>query len=358
MNLWVAVRPIFCENFLKEPGYMAVDYKDYYKILGVSRDADQKAIRQAYRKLARQYHPDVNPNDKAAEEKFKEINEANEVLSDPEKRKKYDEMLDYYQQYGHWPGAEQPAGAGAYRGGNYQYRTMSEEDLEDLFGGQSPFSDFFETFFHSSAAPGTEERTRSTTGRRQRATPGEDVESPIEVTLADAYQGATRTFELTEADGTTRRLEVKIPAGVHEGSRIRLAGQGLPGTAGRGDLYLRVHIVPDPHFTREGTTLRTTVDVPLATAILGGEVQVPTPDGRRLLLRIPAGTANGRSFRLRGQGMPHLGQPNNRGDLYAEVSVVLPTHLNDEQRRLFEAFARSIGYTGQTTAAGTGGSHE
>jgi curved DNA-binding protein len=335
---------------------MAVDYKDYYKILGVSRDADQKAIRQAYRKLARQYHPDVNPNDKAAEEKFKEINEANEVLSDPEKRKKYDEMQDYYQRYGHWPGTEQAAGAGGFRGGNYQYQTMSEEDLEDLFGGQSPFSDFFETYFHSGFAPGAEGRTRSR--RRQRATPGEDVESPVEVTLAEAYQGATRTFELTEPDGTTRRLEVKIPAGVDEGSRIRIAGQGLPGTAGRGDLYLRVHMIPDPRFTREGTTLHTKVDVPLATAVLGGEVQVVTPDGRRLLLRIPAGTANGRSFRLRGQGMPQLGQPSNRGDLYAEVSVVLPTHLNDEQRRLFEAFARSIGYTGQTTTTGTGGSRE
>jgi DnaJ-class molecular chaperone len=335
---------------------MAVDYKDYYKILGVSRDADQKAIRQAYRKLARQYHPDVNPNDKAAEEKFKEINEANEVLSDPEKRKKYDEMQDYYQRYGHWPGTEQAAGAGGFRGGNYQYQTMSEEDLEDLFGGQSPFSDFFETYFHSGSAPGTEGRTRSR--RRQRATPGEDVETPVEVTLAEAYQGATRTFELTEPDGTTRRLEVKIPAGVDEGSRIRIAGQGLPGTAGRGDLYLRVHMITDPRFTREGTTLHTKVDVPLATAVLGGEVQVVTPDGRRLLLRIPAGTANGRSFRLRGQGMPQLGQPSNRGDLYAEVSVVLPTHLNDEQRRLFEAFARSIGYAGQTTTTGTGGSRE
>ena len=143
-----------------------------------------------------------------------------------------------------------------------------------------------------------------------------------------------------------------------EGSRIRIAGQGLPGTAGRGDLYLRVHIIPHPRFTREGTTLRTTVDVPLATTVLGGEVQVATPDGRRLLLRIPAETVNGRAFRLRGQGMPQLGQPSNRGDLYAEVSVVLPTHLNDEQRRLFEAFARSIGYTNPTTSAGTGGSHE
>ncbi len=337
---------------------MAVDYKDYYKVLGVSRDADQKAIRQAYRKLARKYHPDVNPNDKAAEEKFKEVNEANEVLSDPEKRKKYDEMLDYYQRFGRWPGTEQAAGAGAggFRGGTYQYQTMTEEDLEDLFGGQSPFSDFFETYFHSATAPGAQGRTRYST--RQRAVPGEDVESPVEVTLAEAYHGATRTFELTELDGTTRRLEVKIPAGVDDGSRIRIAGQGLPGTAGRGDLYLRVHIIPHPRFTREGTTLRTTVDVPLATAVLGGEVQVATPDGRRLLLRIPAETVNGRTFRLRGQGMPQLGQPSNRGDLYAEVSVVLPTHLNDEQRRLFEAFARSIGYTSQTTSAGTGGSYE
>src|SRR5437667_1368193 len=264
---------------------MAVDYKDYYKILGVDKKATEKEIRQAYRKLARKYHPDVNPGDKSAEEKFKEINEANEVLSDPEKRKKYDELSTYYQQYGRMPGT----GAGPMGGdggARYEYRTMTEEDLEDLFGGQSPFSDFFETYFHSGSAPGTQGRTRYS--RRQRATPGEDVESPVEVTLAEAYQGATRTFELTEPDGTTRRLEVKIPAGVDEGSRIRIAGQGLPGTAGRGDLYLRVHMIPHPRFTREGTTLRTTVDVPLATAILGGEVQVPTPDGRRLLLRIPA----------------------------------------------------------------------
>src|SRR5437588_821426 len=332
---------------------MAVDYKDYYKVLGVSRDADQKAIRQAYRKLARQYHPDVNPNDKAAEEKFKEINEANEVLSDSEKRKKYDEMLDYYQRFGHWPGTEQAAGAGAdgFRGGNYQYQTMTEEDLEDLFGGQSPFSDFFETYFHSGSAPGTQRRTRYST--RQRAMPGEDVESPVEVTVAEAYQGATRTFELTDPDGTTRRLEVKIPAGVDEGSRIRLAGRGTQG----GDLYLRVHVLPDPRFTREGTTLRTRVDVPLATAMLGGEVQVPTPDGRQVLLRIPAGTQNGRSFRLRGKGMPALGQPEKRGDLYAEVNVVLPTHLNAEQRRLFEAFARSLDETSQATKVEGRSSH-
>ncbi len=344
---------------------MAVDYKDYYKILGVDKQASQKEIQKAYRKLARKHHPDVNPGDKAAEEQFKEINEANEVLADPEKRKKYDEMSSYYQQYGYWPGAARQ-GAGAtretdgFRGGNYQYYTVNEEDLGDLFGGQSPFSDFFDTYFQSGFSPGNERRSRSSTvgGREQRTTRGQDVESDIEVTLAEAYQGTMRTFELTESDGTTRRLEVTIPVGVDEGSRIRLAGQGTQGAAGRGDLYLRVHIRPDDHFTREGTTLRTSVEVPLAVAMLGGEAQVVTPDGRRLLLRIPAETQSGRSFRLQGQGMPQqIGQKDNRGDLYAEVRVILPTHLSKEQRRLFESFARSVGYTVQTTPSTAGGNH-
>lgn len=328
---------------------MAVDYKDYYNVLGVSKDADAKAIRQAFRKLARQYHPDVNPGDKNAEERFKEVNEANEVLSDPEKRKKYDEMSAYYQQYGQWPGA---AGAGVpnygdFAGGTYHYQTLSEEDFADLFGGASPFSDFFETFFHST---GSAQRTGRFTGSRAGGTrartytmPGQDVESTVDITLAEAYQGVTRTFTLTEPDGTTRRLEVKIPAGVDEGSRIRVAGQGAHGTAGRGDLILIVHLTPDARFTREGSTLRTSIDVPLAVAMLGGEVTVQTPDGRRLMLRIPAETPNGKVFRLRGQGMPlQVGQTDKRGDLYATVSVVLPTGLTSEQRRLFEAFARSF----------------
>ena len=326
---------------------MAVEYKDYYKILGVNKDAGEKEIRQAYRKLARQYHPDVNPNDKTAEDKFKEINEANEVLSDPEKRKKYDEMSSYYQQYGQWPGAAGTGGGGEH----YQYRTVNEEDLRDIFGEQSPFSDFFETFFHSDFSPEAGERRRTTGRRRQQPTKGRDIESPIEVSLAEAYKGATRVLELAEADGTTRHLEVKIPPGVDDGSRIRIAGQGEQGTAGRGDIYLVVQVIPHPQFTREGIHLRTRIEVPLAVAMLGGEVPVPTPDGRKLMLRIPAGTANGSVLRLRGQGMPHLGQPDKRGDLFAEVSVVLPTHLNEEQRGLFEAFARSIGYTAQSKSA-------
>jgi len=324
---------------------MAVDYKDYYKILGVDKKATEKEIRSAYRKLARKYHPDVNPGDKSAEDKFKEINEANEVLSDPEKRKKYDELSTYYQQYGRMPGA----GAGPMGGDGgvrYEYRTVSPEDLNDLFGGQSPFSDFFETFFSSRFADQPETRTRTGGRRSPRATLGQDIESSVDVTLVEAYQGVTRVFELAELDGSSKRIEVKIPAGVDEGSRIRIAGQGGQGTAGRGDLYLRIHVLPDPRFTREGSTLHTSIEVPLATAVLGGEVRVTTPDGRGLMLRIPPETPNGKSFRLRGQGMPQLGQPDKRGDLFAEVSVVLPSHLNDEQRRLFEDFARSIGYTG------------
>ncbi|HYX50345.1 MAG TPA: J domain-containing protein [Ktedonobacteraceae bacterium] len=323
----------------------SVDYKDYYKILGVDKKATEKEIRQAYRKLARKYHPDVNPGDTSAEEKFKEINEANEVLSDPEKRKKYDELSTYYQQYGQMPGAGYgPMGGDG--GVRYEYRTVNPEDLNDLFGGQSPFSDFFETFFGSSFAGQPNVRTRTGGPTSQRAIKGQDIESSVEVTLAEAYQGVTRVFELSDMDGSSKRIEVKIPAGVDEGSRIRIAGQGGQGTGGRGDLYLRIHILPDARFTREGQTLRTKVEVPLATAMLGGEVRVTTPDGRGLMLRIPAETPNGKSFRLRGQGMPQLGQPDKRGDLYAEVSVVLPTHLNDEQRRLFEEFARSVGYTG------------
>src|ERR1700738_1378690 len=169
---------------------MAVDYKDYYKILGVDKNASQKDIQKAYRKLARQFHPDVNPDDKTAEEKFKEINEANEVLSDPEKRKQYDEPSRYYQQYGRWPGASPPQGAAGGDGRRAQYRTMSEEDLNDLFGGASPFSDFFETYFGSSSSGATRGRTRRT-GRAQRETytpAGQDVEAEVDVTLAEAYQ--------------------------------------------------------------------------------------------------------------------------------------------------------------------------
>ncbi|GCE31433.1 molecular chaperone DnaJ [Dictyobacter alpinus] len=333
---------------------MAVDYKDYYKILGVSKDATQKEIQRAFRRLARQYHPDVNPDNKEAESKFKEINEANEVLSDPEKRKKYNEMSDYYQRYGVWPGAGQPAGAGTagrgaggFAGGNYQYQTMNEEDLEDLFGGASPFSDFFETYFHSAGPGGGRRRSYARGGPRPsaRSMAGQDIEADVEVSLREAYQGSQRVLELAEQNGGTRRLEVKIPPGVDDGARIRVSGQGTEGNP-RGNLYLRVHVLPDPQFTRDGTTLRTTVHAPLTTVMLGGEIPVPLPDGRRLMLRIPAGTDDGRALRLRGQGMPQTGHPETRGDLYAEIHVSLPTHLTEDQRSRFEDFAKSLDAAG------------
>lgn len=332
---------------------MAVDYKNYYQILGVDRNASQKDIQKAYRKLARQFHPDVNPGDSVAEEKFKEINEAKEVLSDPEKRRRYDELDRYYQQHGRWPGSSESRGAASGdRAGSRRayYRTMNEEDLNDLFGGASPFSDFFETYF-GSGMEGTHTARRAQHSTPS-ASPGQDLESEIQVQLVEAYRGATRTLELSEPGGESRRLEVKIPAGIDDGARIRIARQGLQSATGQGHLYLKIHILPDVRFTRNGSTLTTRVDVPLVIAMLGGETQVQVPDGRKLMLRIPAETANGRSFRLRGQGMPIIGQPDKRGDLYAEVNIVLPTHLNTEQRHLFEAFAHSLGEEPQATNAG------
>ncbi|MER3419658.1 MAG: molecular chaperone DnaJ [Chloroflexota bacterium] len=326
---------------------MTVEYKDYYQILGVPRTATEQEIRSAYRRLARQYHPDVNPGNKDAEAKFKEINEAYEVLSDPERRRRYDLLGERWQEYETWLRAHQAgqappppppeeflaqmrAAAGATgRGG---YRTLTEEDLLDLFGGEEPFSEFFQTFF--GGAP------RRPRGPRR----GADVERPIDVTLAEAYRGATRTVVLTLPDGTTRRLEVRIPPGIDTGQTIRLAGQGLPGSGGGppGDLFLVVRVQPDPRFERRGVDLYTRAAIPLATMLLGGETTVTTPDGRTLALRIPPETADGRVFRLRGQGMPRLDRPDERGDLYVEAHVVLPERLTPRQRELIEQLARAL----------------
>ena len=327
-----------------------MEFRDYYAVLGVPKTASEKEIRSAYRKLARRFHPDVNPGNTEAEEKFKRINEAYEVLSDPEKRKKYDQLGSRWREYESFERAQAAAAAagqpqqpfdssdfiaeGAPRGGRYEYRTASPEDLQDLFGDDQPFSDFFETFFAGGG--------RGPRGRPPRPRPGADLEYPIEISLAEAYRGTTRTLELQLPDGQTRRVEVKIPPGVTDGSRIRVAGRGSPGRAGgpAGDLYLITTVTADPRFQRDGDDLRTRVSAPLATLLLGGEVHVPTPDGRRLALRIPPGTQDGKLFRLRGQGMPRLGQPERRGDLHAEVHVRLPERLSGRQRELLEEFAR------------------
>jgi curved DNA-binding protein len=328
-----------------------MEFQDYYAVLGVPRNASEKQIRSAYRKLARQFHPDVNPGNREAEDRFKEINEAYEVLSDPDKRKKYDEVGSRWREHeqrqrtqggaaGSQPFDWADLGAQGPGGARYEYRTVDDEDLRDMFGDESPFSDFFETMFGRGAGAEPGRGARAARGPRPRA--GADLEQPVEISLADAYRGTTMQLEMRAADGSTRRLEVKIPPGVRTGSRVRVAGQGGPGEGGApaGDIYLVVTVAPDPRFERRGDDLHTQVRAPFETLLLGGEARVPTPDGRTLVLSIPQRTQDGRTFRLRGQGMPRLGAAEVRGDLHAEVHAALPERLSQRQRELIEEFAR------------------
>jgi DnaJ-class molecular chaperone len=322
-----------------------LDFKDYYTTLGVSKTASEKEIKQAYRKLARKFHPDVNPGDKSSEAKFKEINEAYEVLGDPEKRRKYDElganwrMYEQAQQQGQlWGGA--PFGGGAYStgtGGTGGYRTMTEEEMRDLFGNEDPFSDFFRTFF-GGGGPTVGGRQRA--ARATRVQKGRDIEHEVDLTLEEAFHGTTRRMSIKEG-GHTRTVDVRIPVGVKDGSRVRAAGEGESGANGgsAGDLYLRVRIRPHQMFERKGDDLQSRVGVPVTTAVLGGEAQVPTINGA-VRLKIPEGTQNGQVFRLKGHGMPAVGKPDDRGDLYATVDVQLPRSLTKEQREHYEALKK------------------
>ncbi|HEY7068306.1 MAG TPA: J domain-containing protein [Chloroflexota bacterium] len=311
---------------------MPATKQDYYQLLGVSKGASEKDIRQAYRRLARQYHPDLNPGDKAAEAKFKEIGEAYEVLSDEEKRKKYDRYGHNWQQAEAAEAAAREGGFGNARWGPGQSGVRFETgDLDD-----AAFGDLFGSLFGGGGGRGGRTGTR---GRRM-AQAGEDYEQPIDVTLEEAFSGSQRMLTIQGADGKTRRLEVKIPAGVTDGSRIRMAGEGGPGLFGgpNGDLYLVVTVRPHPGFRREGDDLHVEVPVPLHVLMLGGEAHVPTLKGTRLALRIPLETQNGRVFRLAGQGMPHL-QGGGSGDLYAKMQAVLPTGLSERERDLFRELA-------------------
>jgi curved DNA-binding protein len=328
-----------------------MEFKDYYQTLGVSKTATDKEVKQAFRKLARKYHPDVNPGDKTAEARFKEINEANEVLGDPEKRRKYDElganwrMYEQAQQQGHgYPGGS-PFGFGGpgqeawtiNMGEPGGYRTMTQEEMQDLFGTEDPFSDFFRTFFGGSATRDSSARQR---GRSARTQKGRDIEHGVELTLEEAYHGAMRRISIKE-NGHARSVDVRIPVGVKDGSRVRAAGEGASGAGGgsAGDLYLRVQVRPHPIFERNGNDLQTKVAVPVTTAVLGGEAQVPTITGS-VRLKIPEGTQNGQVFRLKGHGMPQVSKPDDRGDLYATVEVQLPRALTREQREHYEALQK------------------
>jgi len=315
-----------------------VDFKDYYATLGVPKTATEADIKKAYRKLARKYHPDLNPSDKTAEAKFKEVNEANEVLGDPEKRRKYDELGANWKMYEQ---AQQPDAGGGQAGWNVHfgggpgggYRTMTPEQMQEMFGTDDPFSDFFHTFFGGGFSAGTSGRRTS----QPRARRGRDLETAVELTLEEAFSGTSRRVAI-QHDADTRNVEIKIPAGIRDGARVRAAGEGEAGTAkgASGDLYLTVRILPHPRFERRDQDLHVRVAVPVTTAVLGGEVAVPSISGSTLRLRVPETTSSGRVFRLRGHGMPAVGKPDQRGDLYATVDVQIPPALSPEQRKLYE----------------------
>jgi len=318
-----------------------MDFKDYYEALGVKKGASQSDIKRAFRKLARKHHPDVNPGDLTAERRFKEANEAHEVLSDPEKRRKYDELGANWRQYEQaGAGGGAPFGGGSpFRGGGRGgTRTMTPEEAEEIFGGGSPFSDFFNTFFTGAAGSGT---TRGSVAR-----PGRDIEHPITLNLEEIADGAGRRLGLEGASGT-QNVDVKIPAGVADGSRVRVAGRGESGTGGApaGDLFLKVRQSPHKTFTRRGADLHVDVAVGVTVAVLGGSVSVPRLRGNPLTLKIPPGTQGGQVFRLKGHGLPVSGRSSHIGDLYATVGVEIPSDLTPPQREHYEALAAIDGGT-------------
>ena len=309
-----------------------MDYRDYYQILGVSRESSAGEIKKAYRKLALKYHPDRNKGQREAEERFKEINEAYEVLGDPQKRAKYNQLGHAYKEWQHAGGA--PGGfdwgqwAGAAPGGT----RVEFGDLGEAFGD---FSDFFRAIF-GDMPRGTFTQGGSQRGGGSFAAQGRDAQATVEISLEDAYRGTSR---LLQQDN--RRLEVRIPPGAQTGTRIRLAGEGpRVRNAAAGDIYLVVQVKPHPRFERQGDDLHTEMAVDLYTLVLGGEVSVSTLDGRQVLLSIPPETQLGQTFRLTGLGMPRLRSGSEQGDLYVRVRVELPTRLAAEEKRLFEELAR------------------
>ncbi len=309
-----------------------MDYKDYYKVLGVDKKATTDEIKQAYRKLAMKYHPDRNPGDKKAEEKFKEINEANEVLSDPEKRARYEQLSSTYsswQQAGGTPGSfrwEDLFSGGFGAGGT----RVNVNDMGDVFGDMGGFSDFFNAFFGGRGG----QRYTSTSGRpggsRSYSRQPSAYQQKVTISFYEAYHGTTRTLDINGA-----KKELKIPAGVKTGTKVRAAGAVSNGSGGNGDLYLVIQVAADPRYKRKGDDLYTEKKIDLYTAVLGGETEVNTPSGK-VMLKIPSGTQPGQSFRLAGKGMPVLKKKDKFGNLYVKMNVAIPKKLSSEEKQLFE----------------------
>lgn len=301
---------------------MPVEFKDYYTSLGVARDADDDAIKKAFRKLARKYHPDVAKEKKGAEEKFKEINEAYEVLSDPAKRKKYDQLGANWREDGSY---QPPGGRG------------DAPDQEFHFGGTG-FSDFFEQYFSGASRQGF---PQGAAGPRSQAMRGSDVEGDLLVTLEEAMLGTVRPISMQTVNPQTgeakkHTFQVRVPAGVTDGKRIRVPGQGSPGQRGgpAGDLYLRVRHAAHPDFSTRESDLYHELAIAPWEAVLGVEVKVPTLDGA-ITLRVPKGAENGQHLRVRGRGLPK-GKSGERGDFYVTLAVQIPTHLTDAEQALWE----------------------
>lgn len=295
--------------------------QDYYSVLGMRRNASDKEIKQAYRRLARQYHPDVNPGDAAAEQKFKEISEAYSVLSNPESRKKYDRFGHQAFATGFDPAF---AGSGGFAGGY-------SANLKDFFGGRTSFEGLGSIF--EELWGGGRQRTQ------QAPASGQDLEHTVEVSFEEAVRGTTAHVQLRRRDGGMERLHVKIPPGVDTGAKVRVPGKGEPGRSSGppGDLYIVIRVRPHAYFARQGHDILCEVPVTLAEALLGAKIEVPTIDGKATMT-LPAGTQNGRRFRLRGKGAPAL-QGGGRGDHYVTVQVVLPEQLDARSRELLEEFA-------------------
>ncbi len=305
-----------------------MEYKDYYKVLGVSKSATQDEIKKAYRKLAIKYHPDKTKGDKAKEEKFKEIAEAYEVLGDPEKRKKYDQLGANWKQYENFNAGgggggfdwSQFTGGGPSGGGTYSFE-----------GDAGDFSDFFNAIFGGGFGGGTGRAGGYRTYSRARK--GQDYVSEMSITFDEAYHGTTRIINL---DG--KKLRIKLKPGTRDGQKIKLAGKGGPGMNGgpAGDLILTIKVLPDPRFKREGDNLYADLPIDVPTAVLGGKTPVNTPDGKTVMLNIPAGTSCGKKLRLKGKGMPVYEHPGHYGDLYVTTKIVVPEKLTEKQKKLYE----------------------
>jgi curved DNA-binding protein len=317
---------------------MAVQYKDYYEILGVPRTASDADIKKSFRKLAREYHPDVAKDKKRAEEKFKEINEAYEVLSDPDKRKKYDELGANWKSGAEFrppPGWENYGRQQPFRGG--RPGGVNAEEFEFHFGGTG-FSDFFEQMFGSSRGRRGGHSGFSNLQEEEAAERGRDVEGDILVTLEEAAHGAVRTVTVRH-DSHAETHQVKIPAGVAEGQRLRLAGRGEHGSGGggSGDLYLRVRLARHPDFDVDGHDLVYETELAPWDAVLGTEISVPTLEGR-VNIKIPAGTPGGQKLRVRNRGLPN--REGGKGDLYVVAKIVVPTQISAEEQKLWEQLKR------------------